>query len=317
MKLNFYSLKRKLFGSSPGKRNSKPIARSGSSNLSGIVSVFLICALLVGIIPILFADSDNVITPSNTTTSTSLDGGSSADDSVLELRKLKDDVQSVTVHHFDGNGYEDLYNDYSITINPIVIEDLIVHGFSCVYTLVLIDGTPLNSVVVKSEEDGVIYYLSMPIEDWLMILPEIKIFEVIDTANNTVDEWILSNTVKIDEVDVHGLRKYNDSVDSIFNYNFRDYDESNYDVLYQHYGFEVSPIVFEGCVLVGMSCVLYDTSENTYWVLCKISSSSGVEFELFEYEFIIEDGVVFNIISTNNAVVDDWLFANTKPVSSD
>lgn len=226
MKLNFRSLKRKLFGSSPGKKKKK---RSSGirKKVERIVSIILVVFMSMSLVSLVGPTDifDNDSGPKKTTTASTTVNPD--ENSVLGLRRFKESVVP------DGNDYDvgklvgnesyiqNVWDTSFIEINPITktIEDITVTvlGFTTFFvsTNSTYPDSPLTLVKTHISEGDNIQFFTTSFADIISgneILPSLANgFDVLSTANSTVDEWLLVNTEELIELKA-GTYRINDFV---------------------------------------------------------------------------------------------------------
>ncbi len=115
-------------------------------------------------------------------------------ESVFGLRRFKETVDTVGSFEFtEVTDYSAYLNEYDFDIEPIVDETAdgteYITKLSCAYTVLLGDGETYACTLAKVEENGNTVIAPIPISRLLE-----ETFNILSTANSTVDEWLLANT---------------------------------------------------------------------------------------------------------------------------
>ncbi|MBQ8245785.1 MAG: hypothetical protein IJZ42_01495 [Lachnospiraceae bacterium] len=139
-------------------------------------------------------------------------GGAGDEDSVLGLRRFKDSVNNAFTELLSEENIDSIFNDYGFTIAPLQSADgsATITALSCVgYN----ENQNEQGVVMVIEGLNIKGYLSLA--EFNEIFPDP--FNILSTANSTVDEWLLANTEPVEEEETYvieaGTYRFNDMLD--------------------------------------------------------------------------------------------------------
>lgn len=208
MKLNFRSLKRKLFGSSPAKKKKKRssgIRKKAERIVSIILVVFMSMSLVSLVGPTDIFDNDSG--PKKTTTASTTVNPD--ENSVFGERKLKANYTPIEFV-WNEQTAEELFNLYGFSIYT---GDTAV-GFSCILSTTHETLGKMEIFFVRHMVDGVYEYVSYnswEATDYNEVINSLinQPFYITATNNTTVDEWLLANTEEIIELKA-GTYRLND-----------------------------------------------------------------------------------------------------------
>lgn len=140
-----------------------------------------------------------------------------------------------------------------------------------------------------------------------------QIDEAIGKVLNAPNIYNYDGTVIIEKANsVLGLRRFKDSVTEI---DTIDTSGDEFETLIEPYSFSIEPFVSDDLTVSKMTCAfnIYDGTETAGPYVGLYFDNAGWEAVPFTTanEFI----GTFNITSTANSTVDEWLLANTEGVS--
>jgi hypothetical protein len=295
--------------------------------------------------------------------------------SVLGLRKFKEELTSIEINPETINA-EQFWNDYGFSVEGFEVNmngtNVTVLGLACLLYFPSQEayGMPTK---IDTGDYGVIYYNATldDIENW-----GIGTFNVISTANSTVDAWLLANTEAVGETEdtiyteksswyksvadairnkkgtsapilrddfareiesisvgealeeydgtviiekaesVLGLRRFKESIipfgdlagDDVF-------DEEFSTIKYNENYFTIAPVSDDKSIIHGLTPIYNINGSDFFYV--------DYEETVLDYRIItpapalniVENLGTFNVLSTANSRVDEWLLANTEGVS--
>lgn len=345
MKLDFKRARRKLFGSSPGKKKRKignsrsRVSKSGTTRkLEKAVSIMLVIFMSMSLVSLIGPSSFFDFDFGNKKTTTASTTAPPDENSVLGLKIFNNELMPSTIEP-KGDVLIEVEKQYFDINASFALGEFIGYAKQIVICCMNNNGTPLithfgyvGDVYYQGElqAEGIeafVYNFANSFVDanvWCVDdfaqfgatqedLQKINILE--EPKDEVIASWLNANTKPFETEDVFGLRKLKENYTPITISSEYLYDNDESQIIFD-YGFAVIVNIQGVDFEVVITCPLtdkYDTFmlQETFgeYTWASITEQSFVDF----IGNFIANG--FYIKYTQNPTVDEWLLANTEPVA--